>query len=401
MLDNSSSDLRPSLIASITDAVGRVVRPHENGPVHLHEPEFAGREWEYVKSCLDEGWVSSVGKFVDRFERDVARVSGASHAVAVVNGTAALHAALMLIGVKPGDEVLMPTLTFVATANAVAYCSAVPHFVDSELATLGLDPDALERHLERIAEMRDGIAYNRTSGRPIRAVVPVHIFGHPVRMCALNAVAKRWSIAVIEDATEAFGSRFDGKPVGCNGVVGVFSFNGNKIVTTGGGGAIVTNDPVMARRAKHLTTTAKRPHPWAFGHDEIGYNYRMPNLNAALGCAQIEQLDGFIVRKRRLAEAYSKAFAGMAGGSFVREPDGSQSIYWLNAILLDEGNAGQRDVLLQALKDADLHCRPAWTPMHRLPMFRDCPRADVSVAENIEARLINLPSSPRLAPDQA
>jgi len=362
-------------------------------PVALHQPEFAGNEWAYVKECIDTGWVSSVGAYVDRFERMLAEICGVRHAVAVVNGTAALHVALMLAGVRSGDEVLVPALTFVATANAVHYLGAVPHFVDACPDRLGLDPAALERWLEQVAEITPDGARNRLTGRRLAAVVPMHAFGHPVDMDGLAAVAARFGIAVVEDAAESLGSSYRGRPCGTLGRLAALSFNGNKIVTTGGGGAILTDDPVLAARAKHLTTTAKQPHRWEFVHDEIGFNYRLPNLNAALGCAQLERLPHMLARKRVLAERYVQAFAGMAGLRVVTEPMGDRSNYWLNAVVLDEENEDRRDHLLGAACDAGFQVRPAWRPMHLLPMYGDCPRAPLPVAEALGRRLINLPSS--------
>lgn len=364
-----------------------------DGFIALHEPRFAGREWEYVKECLDTGWVSSVGKFVDSFEQRLAETCGVRHAVAVVNGTAALHAALLVAGVAHGDEVIVPALTFVATANAVMHANAVPHFADSEEATLGLDPAKLASHLDAVAELRDGHCVNRLTGRRIAALVPMHVFGHPVDMDPLTELAARWNLPVLEDAAEALGSRYKGRPAGSLGRLAAISFNGNKILTTGGGGAILTDDPDLARRAKSLTTTAKKPHRWAFEHEEAAFNYRLPNINAALGCAQLEQLDGFLAAKRRLAEAYHGVFANIAGLKVVAEPSFAHSNYWLNALLLDEDQAHRRDELLELTNNAGIMTRPAWGLMHRQPMYEACPRMDLSVAESLERRLVNIPSS--------
>ena len=286
----------------------------------LHEPEFKGNEWAYVKDCIDTGWVSSVGKYVDEFERKLVEFTGARYAVAVVNGTAALHVALQIAGVKVGDEVLVPALSFVATANAVSHCGAVPHFVDSCESTLGLDVKALAAHLERIAERTAHGYRNKETGRRIAAIVPMHTFGHSVDLASLMEVAARFSLPVVEDAAESLGSTYHGRHTGTFGCMGVLSFNGNKIITTGGGGAILTNDPEIARQAKHLTTTAKQPHRWEFFHDAVAYNYRLPNLNAALGCAQLESLPNFLSRKRQLAANYRKAFEHLPGLHFVDEP---------------------------------------------------------------------------------
>jgi perosamine synthetase len=381
----------PALILATLQALLPAPRP-----LALHEPRFAGREWEYLKDCLGTGWVSSVGAYVDRFERGLAERCGVARAVAVVNGTAGLHTALLLAGVAPGDEVLVPALTFVATANAVAHCGAIPHFVDSQPLTLGLDAESLDAHLHRIARPGPDGPVNRDTGRRLAAVVPVHIFGHPVAMEPLNALAARWRLTVIEDATEALGSSYQGRPAGSLARLAVLSFNGNKIITTGGGGAVLTDDPALADAARHLTTTAKLPHPWVFDHDRVGYNYRLPNLNAALGCAQLEQLDDILAAKRRLAGLYRQGLAGLPGLEVVTEPPGCHSNYWLNAVRVPD--AAARDALLAAGHAAGLLLRPAWRLMPDLPMYRRCPRAPLPVAEALAARLVCLPSGPALAP---
>jgi len=381
------------LVDQIVNAVRTVVGP---GPVALHEPRFAGNEWAYVKECLDSTFVSSVGKFVDRFEAELAAFTGAKHAVAVVNGTAALHVALRLAGVQPNDEVLIPALTFVATANAVTYCGAVPHFADSSERDLGLDPRELREHLRANTEIRSKQCVNRATGRVIRSVVPMHAFGHPVDIDGVSAVARDFHLSLVEDAAESLGSTVHGRHTGTFGLMGTLSFNGNKTVTTGGGGAIITNDAAIAKYAKHLTTTAKVAHRWEYRHDEIGYNYRMPNINAALGCAQLEQLPGFIEAKRRLFERYAAAFAAVQAARLVAEPRGCRSNYWLQTLLLNPSAAPQRDAILAATNDVGLMTRPTWTLMHRLPPYRECPRMPLPVAESLEARLINLPSSAHL-----
>jgi perosamine synthetase len=384
------------LISAVLAAVRRVLGEPAR-PLALHEPEFAGREWDYVKECLDTGWVSSVGSYVDRFERDLCAITGAAHAVATSNGTSALHICLLLAGVKPGDEVLMPALTFIATANAASYAGAVPHFVDSEAVSLGVDAAKLDANLRAIAEVVDGTCINRQTGATIRALVVMHVFGHPADLDALAEVAQRWQLVLIEDAAESLGSSYRGRHTGNVGLLSALSFNGNKVVTTGGGGAVLTNDPALGRRAKHLTTTARTPHRWNFLHDEVGYNYRLPNLNAALGCAQLERLPSMVARKRRLAARYEAAFAPVDGVAFLREPAGTSSNYWLNAIVLDARHEARRDDLLAALNDANYMSRPVWTLMHKLPMYAACPRSDLTLAEQMEARIINLPSSPKLA----
>jgi perosamine synthetase len=386
---------RDALARRIVEVVQSVVRAE--GSIPLHAPEFRGREREYLNDCVDTGWVSSVGAYVDRFERDLEALTGAAKAVAVVNGTAALDVCLRLAGVGPGDEVLVPALTFVATANAVTYRGATPHFVDSEAVTLGVDPGRLEAHLTGAAELRGETCVNRRTGAPIRALVVMHVFGHPCDIEGLQGVADRWRLALVEDAAEAVGSRWRGRHAGTFGRLGALSFNGNKLITTGGGGAVLTDDPELGRRAKHLTTTAKVPHAWAFVHDEIGWNYRMPNLNAALGCAQLEQLPGMIARKAELARRYVEAFEGVPGVTVLQPRPGADVNHWLNAIVLDEADPAARDTVLEALNAVGLGARPLWTLMHKLPMFAGSPRDALSTAEALAARVVNLPSSAALA----
>lgn len=384
--------LAKKFLSGLRQALGE-----HSSPLSLHEPEFRGNEWTYVKECLDTGWVSSVGKYVDAFERKLAEFTGARYAVAVVNGTAALHVALQIAGVKAGDEVLIPALSFVGTANAVAHCGAVPHFIDSSEATLGVDAAALKDYLNSIAECTSGVTRNKRTGRRIAALVPMHTFGHPVDMDGLLDVAARFSLPVVEDAAESLGSFYRGRHTGTFGRMGILSFNGNKIITTGGGGAILTDDEDIARQAKHLTTTAKRPHRWEFFHDTVAYNYRLPNLNAALGCAQLEKLPDFLSRKRQLADHYRQVFAQIPEFVFVDQPLDCLSNFWLNTVRLDRPDRESRDALLTAANDAGFSCRPVWTLLNKLPMYQDCPRAELSVAEALEMSLINLPSSPKLA----
>jgi perosamine synthetase len=395
----SASQRKPAVGFEIDRVVGaiRAALPPDAATAPLHQPCFAGNEWAYVKECLDTRRVSAVGPFIARFEQLVAEAAGTSHAVAVVNGTAALHLCLLLVGIGQGDEVLAPALTFVATANAISYCGAVPHFVDSDPLTLGIDPRRLGEYLRRTTVRRGAEIVNPRTGRRVRAILPMHSFGHPVDIEPLLAIAEEFGLFVVEDAAESLGSRYKGRPTGCLSRLAAFSFNGNKIITTGGGGAITTDDPALAEAARHLATTAKLPHPWAFTHDQVGYNYRMPNLNAALGCAQLEQLPEFIAAKRLLAERYRRALADVPGVAFFMEPPFARSNYWLNALILDEAHAGERDALLERCNAAGLSTRPVWTLMHRLPMYAGCPRMDLSVVESIERRLVNLPSGAALA----
>jgi len=362
-----------------------------DGGVPLHAPTFGGNERKYLLDCLDSTFVSSVGPYVDRFEDEFASYTGALKAVSVVNGTAGLHVALRLVGVVPGDFVLTQSLSFVATCNAISYCGAQPLFVDVDRETLGLSPLAMDELLEEVALCDEQGAVHRASGRRIRACVPMHTFGHPVDIDGLVAVCEKWGIALVEDAAEALGSLSHGRHVGLAGRVGVFSFNGNKIVTTGGGGALIFSDAQLAARARHLTTTAKRPHPWEFVHDELGYNYRMPNINAALGCGQLERLSGYVDAKRALAAEYIEFFRG-SELTFCLEPLGTRSNYWLCAVVCPDRAA--RDALLTEVNAKGIGLRPVWTPMHRTAMYLDAPRGPLTMTEFLADHLVNLPSSP-------
>lgn len=377
------------IVAAVREAAGPA-------PAALHEPVFAGNEIKYLNECIETGWVSTAGRFVDRFEQQLADYTGAKHAIAVVNGTAALHAALLAVGVDTGSEVLVPSLTFIGTVNPIFYCGAAPHFVESAIDTFGIDPQALSIYLSEIAEVDGSVCRNNRTGARISALLPVHIFGHPVDMDALNEVARRFHLPVVEDAAEAIGSTINGRHAGTLGAVGTLSFNGNKTITTGGGGAILTDDAALAGRMRHMCTTARVAHRWQFEHDMIGYNYRMPNINAALGCAQLEQLDDFIVRKRELTRRYAAAFGNASGLTLIREPKNTHSNYWLQSILLDPHHESERDAVLDALNDAGYGARPVWKLMHQMPMFARCPKMKMSLTEDLERRVICLPSSPGL-----
>lgn len=361
--------------------------------VPLHEPAFSEKEIEYVTDCIRTGWVSSVGKYVDEFEKRLAEYTGVKRAVAVVNGTAALHISLKVAGVQANDEVFVPALTFIATANAVSYLQAVPHFVDISPKTLGVDPEKLEAYILEVCEMNDGQLVNKKTGRIIRAVVPVHTFGHPVDLDKLIDVCERFNLELVEDAAESLGTYYNGKHTGGFGKVSALSFNGNKIMTTGGGGAILTNDERLADYAKHITTTAKIPHPWGFRHSEIGFNYRMPNINAALGCAQIEKLDGFLKSKRKLTQKYQTLFESIKGVTLFTEPPFGTSNYWLQTIILD-AEKHNRDAVLEILNSNGVMSRPIWEPMNKLLPYKDCPAGDLSVTNKLNERIVNIPSTP-------
>ncbi|MFC2992179.1 LegC family aminotransferase [Halomonas tibetensis] len=372
------------------------VRDHyrTNAFIPLHAPVFSGNEKAYVGETIDSTFVSSVGAFVDRFEQDMAAYTGSPRAVATVNGTAALHVALRLVGVGPGDYVITQPLTFVATCNAIAYCGAMPIFVDVDRHTLGLSPTALATWLEAHAYRDDnGDCRRREDDGAIRACLPMHTFGHPADLDGLMRVCRDWGLPLVEDAAESLGSTYYGRHTGTIGDLGTLSFNGNKVITTGGGGMLLA-DQALGERAKHLTTTAKQPHTYEYVHDELGYNYRLPNLNAALGCAQLEQLDAFIIEKRQLAADYAACLAG-SELAFVTEPEGCRSNYWLNAVICPDRS--QRDQLLKTTNEQGIMTRPIWQLMNRLTMYFNAPAGELPNALWLEARVVNLPSGIRAA----
>lgn len=362
--------------------------------IPLHEPRFVGNEKKYVLDCIDSTFVSSVGKYVDDFEKQIATYTGAKYAVACVNGTAALHMAMLVAGVKQNDIVITQPLSFIATCNAIAYIGAAHLFVDVDMDTMGLSPEKLNTYLNEFAiKKSDGFTYHKITNQKITACVPMHTFGHPCRIDEIATICEHYNIALIEDAAESIGSFYKDKHTGTFGLLGTFSFNGNKTITAGGGGAIVTNNEALAKRAKYLTTQAKVPHRWNFVHDEIGYNYRMPNINAALMCAQFEQLDAFIKNKRELAQLYSGFFKN-SDIQFIAEPSNSKSNYWLCAIALTDKKT--RDEFLQYTNDNGVMTRPVWELMNKLPMFKNALCGDLSNAEKIQERLVNIPSSVRV-----
>lgn len=358
--------------------------------IALHEPYFHGNEKKYVNDCIDTTFVSSVGKYVDRFEQMTAEFAGVKHAVATMNGTAALHVALMLADVQRNDEVITQPLTFIATCNAISYVGAKPVFVDVDRDTLGMSPASLRKFFETHTTLKNGARWNKTTDRKISAVVPMHTFGHPCRIDEIAQICEEFGVILIEDSAESLGSYYKGKHTGGFGKIGVFSYNGNKTITTGGGGMVVTNDPVLARKAKHMTTTSKRPHAYEYVHDEVGFNYRLPNINAALGCAQMEVLPAILENKRQLAAKYADYF-DQKKMHFVKEPAQAQSNFWLNAVLLTD--AQERDAFLAETNASKVMTRPVWKLMNRLDMYRDCFSMDISNSEWIEARLVNIPSS--------
>ena len=371
----------------------RTVFGAPEGFIALHEPRFNGNEKKYLIDAIDSTYVSSVGQYVNRFEEMIKEITGARHAVAVVNGTAALHMSLLLAGVEHGDEVITQPLTFVATVNAIVHANAVPHFTDVDIDSLGMSPAKLDDHLSTTTIIKNGKCFNKFTGRKIAACVPMHTFGMPLRIDEIAVVCEKYNIALIEDSTESIGSYYRDKHTGVYGLLGTFSFNGNKTVTSGAGGAIITNDEMLGKKAKHLTTTAKVPHPWAFVHDAVAYNYRMPNLNAALACAQLEQLDAYIQNKRALAETYQHFFKTLSITS-VTEIDHAKSNYWLCCILMKDRE--ERDAFLAYSNECGVMSRPAWTLMTKLDMYKDCFKGDISNAQWLEDRVVNIPSSVRV-----
>lgn len=360
----------------------------------LSVPKFFGNEKKYLNECIDTTFVSSVGKFVDRFENDMATYTGANKAVVCVSGTNALHMAMMLVGVERDDEVLTQALTFIATCNAISYIGAHPVFLDVDRSTMGLSPDAVKAWLVKNAEIRNGQCYNKNTGRRVKACVPMHTFGHPVRIEELVDICNEYHIELVEDAAESIGSKYKGKHTGLFGKVGALSFNGNKTITTGGGGMLLFMDEELGSLAKHLTTQAKVPHRWEFKHDHIGYNYRMPNINAALGCAQLEHLDEFIADKRETAKAYAEYFKNVDGIEFFTEPENAFSNYWLNVVILPDHE--KQLEFLQETNDNGVMTRPIWELMNRLPMFEHCQHDDLKNTIWFADRVVNIPSSVRL-----
>lgn len=360
--------------------------------IPLHAPTFGGKEKEYLIETIDSTFVSSVGAFVDKFEVEFAKKVGAPYAIACVNGTNALHIALLLADVDSDDEVITQALTFIATANAISYIGAKPIFIDVDIDTLGLSPTSLENFLKNNAEIKsDGFCYNKNTGLRIKACVPMHTFGLPLRIDEVAEICKKWNISLVEDAAESLGSYYKGVHTGNYGLFGVFSFNGNKILTSGGGGALITDNAELANKAKHLTTQAKIPHPWRFMHDDIGYNYRMPNLNAALLCAQLEQLDYFLENKRELASLYKNFFAKRDDIKYIEEIDNAKSNYWLNAILLKDKHS--QEEFLKITNESGVMTRPIWDLMTDLTMFEDCQNDGLKNSKWLSQRVVNIPSS--------
>ena len=369
----------------------------KEGVIPLHNPLFIGNEKQYINECIDSTYVSSVGKFVDKFEEKIAEYTGSKYAVATTNGTSALHIALLLSDVIEDDEVITQPLTFIATCNAISYCGANPIFIDVDKETMGLSPDSLNSFLSEHAVVKNNQCLNKTTGKIIKVCVPMHTLGHSCRISEIKEICDKYKIILIEDAAESLGSFYNGKHTGTYGSLGVLSFNGNKIITGGGGGCIITDDPVLAKKAKHLTTTAKVPHKWKYSHDMIGYNYRMPNLNAALLTSQLENLISFLSSKRNIAIAYKEFFKNKPY-RFIEEPVNSKSNYWLNAIIFKDKE--ERDLFLHETNSKGVMTRPMWTLMNKLSMFQESQCGELSNAEWLEERVANIPSSMLIHPDK-
>ncbi len=384
--NKNSNDFSDKVINAILQVTGK-------DKTFLHEPVFIGNEYLYLKECLDTSFVSSIGPFVDKFEKKLSDFTNSQHVISVVNGTAALHLALKVIGVQQRDEVLTPALNFVACANAISYCNAIPHFVDSSYKTLSMCPIRLRDYLKKIVVKKNQFSINKNTGNIIRAMVPMHTFGHPAEMDELSKISSEFNIKLIEDSAESIGSFYKGVHTGTIGDIGIFSFNGNKTITTGGGGAILTNCPLLAKKIKHLSKTAKTSDTLLFSHDEIGYNYRMPNVNAAIGCAQLEKIDLFLNKKRQLQENYMSAFKDINGVELFCEKTDSKSNYWLQTIILKKDKLDYKDTILKKSSMLGIGARPVWKLISSLKMYKKCPRANLSVAKYLEKALINLPSS--------
>ena len=382
---------------SVADQIVRAVKSVTGkGAFALHEPNFEGNELDYLETCINTTMVSYLGPFVDEFETALAKTTQADYCFSTNSGTSALHLALLAIDIQPNDEVLVPALSFVAPANAIRYCQAVPHFTDIDAHTLGVNAKKLDHHLSDISEMKDGVCINKQSQRPIKAIIVMHTFGHPVDMHPLLTTARKFNLKVIEDAAEAVGSLYRGHHVGTFGDIGTFSFNGNKIITTGGGGAVVTNDKDLYEKIRHLGTTAKVSGTFEFLHDTIGYNYRMPNVNAALGLAQLEHLDKKVAQKRALTKLYQNALSEIEGAQIFTEPPFAKSNYWLQSLILDSFNKSHRDTVIRQCHKNELYVRPVWTPLNHLSPFHNCPKMDLAVTEEYTKRIVNLPSSPSI-----
>ncbi len=366
------------------------------GVLPLHEPEFNGNEKKYIFECIESTFVSSVGKYVEEFESNISNFTKSKYVIAVNNGTSALHMSLLTANIKKNDEVLIPSLTFVATANSVTYCGAIPHFIDCNENSLSIDPIILKERLKEIVIKENGFSINKKTRRVIKAIIPVHIFGHPAEMEEIIKIAADYNLTIIEDAAESLGSYYQGKHTGTFGLLGAISFNGNKIITTGGGGVILTDNKDLAAKLKHITTTAKLKHPWNSVHDQIGYNYRMPNINAALGCAQLERINFFLSKKRKLYDLYKKKFHDQNWLKLLKEQDKSKSNYWLQTIILNKPDRKLLNNILSHSNSEGVVTRPVWKLISELEPYKNCPKSELDNSMSLENRIINIPSGVNL-----
>ena len=388
--------MEKELLNNVIKSIGKF-NSHKKSEVYLHEPNIDKNDWINVKECLKRNFVSTVGNYVNEFEEELIKFTKSKYAVAIVNGTSALHVSLKVLGVEYNDEVLMPSLNFIASANATSYCGAIPHFVEVDKDTLGVDPKKLKDYLQRLVFFKKGKAYNKKTKRRISCFILLHLFGHPSKVDVIKKILSKFKIPMIEDAAEGLGSFYKKKHLGTFGSIGVLSFNGNKIITTGSGGAILTNSKSIAKKLKFLTTTAKIPHKWRYEYSETGFNYRLAGINAALGCSQLKKLKNYIRLKRKLFSIYLKNFSGSENFEIFKEPKFSKSNYWLQTLLLKKSSLRKRDNLIKMMNDKGFSARPVWKPLHKLKHLKTCPKMNLTVTEDLEARIINLPSSAYLA----
>lgn len=387
-------------LTQIIEVLNKTIGPlntHDRSTIYLHEPDIRKEDWKFVKKCLDRNFVSSVGNYVSEFENKLKKFTKSKYVTAIINGTSAIHLALVVMGANENDEVILPSLNFVASANAIRYCNATPHFVEVEEETLGIDPIKLESYLKKIVIKKNKISYNKYTKKRIKFMIPLHMFGHPAKISDLKKIAIKFNLKIIEDAAESLGSKYKNKHLGTFGDIGVLSFNGNKIITTGGGGALLTNNKKLAKKIKYLSTTAKIPHKWKYEYSDIGYNYRMPGINASLGCAQMTRLNSYVKLKRKLFNKYKAGFKNISDIKIFQEPVSARSNYWLQTLILSNKIYNLKDIILQKTNNLGFSTRPVWKPLHKLQKFKKFPRMNLNLTENLDKRIINLPSSVYLA----
>ena len=385
-------DITLEIIKILNKTIG-ALRFHNKSTVYLHEPDIRKEDWKFVKECLKKNFVSSVGNYVNEFEDKLKKYTKAKYVIATVNATSAIHLSLVVMGANENDEVILPSLNFVAAANAVRYCNSIPHFVEVEEETLGIDPIKLEKYLNKIVIKKNNNSFNKHTNKRIKFMMPLHVFGHPAKILKLKKIAKKFNLKIIEDAAESLGSTYKKKHLGTFGDIGVLSFNGNKIITTGGGGALLTNSLKIAKKLKYLSTTAKTPHRWKFEYSDIGFNYRMPGINASLGCAQMKRIKSYVNSKRKLFKKYKVGFGNLKDIKVLQEPKNARSNYWLQTIILDNKISYLKDKILEKTNNLGFSVRPVWKPLHKLNKFKSYPRMEMKVTNNLEKRILNLPSS--------